>query len=110
MTDFPATDFDAIALEAVSCLESTFGLDATLVKASDATRTLTRVMPLQSIEPLGEYGERSGRVYTIECRASDGAEIGDEWELPDGSIWRADALIDDNGVMQKFSIVRESAP
>ena len=103
---FVASEFDAIALATVLPVSfAKFGIAATHRDTLDVAREV-RIIPDESIEALGEYGERVGTVYTIEVYASDGTAIGDTWTTADGTVWRADALIADDGLTQRFRVLR----
>ncbi|MCK7461123.1 MAG: hypothetical protein MZU84_03200 [Sphingobacterium sp.] len=114
MSALPLSSLDHIILGALPSLFDAMGVDAKLTRA-DGEEIATRVIVATGVDPIGEYGERMATRHTLECPASDGAAIGDTWELagrptpddprPDPVVWRATALLAEDGLTQSFLIV-----
>lgn len=106
---------DLFSSHAVPALLERFGVAAVHTDA-DGDETAVRVILTQSAEPIGDYGERVEVRHVIEAASADGAVVGDTWSIeqtptdedpfPDAAVWRAEQLLDDNGMFTTFSVRR----
>lgn len=64
-----------------------------------------RVIPTMSVVDVGQFDDRVTHVESVEALRSDDPAIGDTWEAEDGSTWKADAIISDDGNTIKFIVV-----
>jgi hypothetical protein len=115
----PDSLFDGIMRDAaVPALETVFGIAATRIDADDEETALT-VMLQTELAPVGEYGERMESRMTLELAKIHGAAVGDKFAVavdpseddpdPDPTLWRAVQLLADDGYLQKFAVLQETA-
>jgi hypothetical protein len=115
----PDSLFDEIMRDsAIPALEAVSGIAAIRIDA-DAEETALIVMPQTELAPVGEYGERMESRMTLELAKSHGARVGDGFAIavdpseddpdPDPILWRAVQLLADDGYLQKFAVLQETA-
>ena len=115
----PDSLFDGIMAESlIPALETVFGIPATFFSADDDEVPVT-VMLGEELAPVGDYGERMELRMTLELAKSHGARVGDGFAIavdpieddpdPDPILWRAVQILTDDGYLQKFAVLQETA-
>lgn len=105
--------FDAAFAAAIPAFFGAYGVSATHTNSESDEFAVTVILTKQT-DPVGEYGERMESRTQIDVAVTDGASVGDTWTIeqaatandpyPDPIIWRADQLISDDGIMQRYSV------
>jgi hypothetical protein len=81
---------------------------------SESDEFLVTVILTKQTEPFGDYGERAESRTLLDCATTDGASVGDTWTIenaptdddpdPDPTLWRADQLLSDDGILQRYAV------
>jgi hypothetical protein len=95
-----------------------FGTAATHTNGESDEIEVTVILTRET-DPLGDYGERAELRTLLDCAVTDGASVGDTWSIanaatdddpdPDPTLWRADQLISDDGILQRYAVRKVTA-
>jgi len=110
---FPFSSVETTIQNALPTVFKIFGVDAILTNANFDERPV-RVITGTDVEPVGDYGERVAERFVLDSACSDGAKIGDVFEMAgrpdegetdaDPVRWRATEVLADDGIVRRFRV------
>lgn len=93
--------------------------NSTVLTNIDGDEIPTTVIIENELVAVGEYDERMERITTLECISADNATVGCLWTIeqdatdddpyPDPVVWKAEQILEDDGITQKFLVRKTTA-